>query len=74
VSSAFIMLAFTFLGLEVNKNMDWSSHTKKVEKEMSIRTGVLFRLENFLPKKTLLKVIPEFVCSPATYMLVGCIF
>jgi hypothetical protein len=59
----------TFLGLEVNKNMDCSSHTKKVEKEMALRTGWLCRLENFLPKKTLLKVIPGFVCSPATYML-----
>jgi hypothetical protein len=53
----------TFLGF------NWSEHVGKVEKEMATRTGILYRLRNFLPRKAIVQVIPGFVCIPATYML-----
>jgi hypothetical protein len=58
-----------FLDLELNRGLNWSDHVGKVKKEMATRTGILYRLRNFLSRKALMQVIPGFVCSPARYML-----
>jgi hypothetical protein len=41
----------TFLGLELNRGLNRSDHVVKVEGEMATRTGILYRLRNFLPRK-----------------------
>ncbi len=40
---------FNFLGLVVNENLNWKSHTEKVSNSMSKTIGILNRLKYFVP-------------------------
>ena len=42
-----------FLGLEINENLDWSSHTDKLSLKLYKNIGVLKRLRAHLPVQTL---------------------
>ena len=44
---------FNLLGIELDTNLKWKIHTNKISKKVSKATGIIGRLKNYLPKKTL---------------------
>ncbi len=40
---------FNFLGLVVNENLNWKSHTENVSNSMSKTIGILIRPKHFVP-------------------------
>ena len=45
---------FHFLGITLNENLSWKSHTKMIGNKISRVIGVLFRLKHVFPKEILL--------------------
>ena len=48
--------SFNFLGITVDKDLQWKSHIMNVSKKLSKTAGVMGRLKNFLPTSVLLKI------------------
>ena len=47
---------FDFLGISIDKDLQWKSHILKISKKLAKTTGILGRLKNFLPTNALLKI------------------
>lgn len=61
--------SMALLGLTINKAINWDHHLLKMERELSSRIWAIRRLRGYLPQHALLKIIPGFFNSKATYML-----
>jgi hypothetical protein len=57
------------LEMTINKKLDWFDHVATLEKELKQRTGVLFRLRNYIPQHALLGLLSGFFNSKASYMM-----
>ena len=55
--------------MTVNKKLDWKDHINKVESDMAVRNGVIYRLREHLPQRELIRLVDGFVLPKATYML-----
>ena len=54
---------FKFLGLILNENLNWETHTKNIAHKISKGIGILTRLRHFLPQTTLLTLYHSLITS-----------
>jgi hypothetical protein len=59
----------SLLGMTKNKILDWSDHAAGLEKDLSQRTGLIYRLRNHLRRSALLQVLPGDFNSKVSYMM-----
>ncbi len=60
---------FNFLGLVLNKNLTWKTHTNKVSNSISKTIGILNRLKHFLPIQIKLTLYNSLILSHINYCL-----
>lgn len=58
---------FSFLGVTVDKNLNWKSHINQTCKKLSKTVGVMNRLKQLLPKATLLTLYNSLCLPHLTY-------
>ena len=65
---------FNFLGIVIDKHMNWKAHKDMVTKRISKTIGVIHRLKNTIPPYTLLNIYNSLVLSHLNYglLLWGC--
>ena len=61
---------FNFLGILIDKNLNWKPHIDHISKKISKTIGVMNRLKNFLPSKVLLIVYNSLILSYLNYGLI----
>ena len=54
---------FNFLGLTINENLNWKSHTNKIASKISKNIGILNKLKHFLPIDTKRLVYNSLILS-----------
>jgi len=65
---------FNFLGIVIDKHMNWKAHKDMVTKRISKTIGVIHKLKNTIPPYTLLNIYNSLVLSHLNYglLLWGC--
>lgn len=58
-----------FLGITIDDKLTWKQHISEVSKKLSKSNGVINRLKNFLPKKSLLTLYNALVLPHLNYSL-----
>ena len=62
---------FNFLGLTLNENMSWKSHTDKLANKLSKYVGIINRLKRYLPSHILKTLYFSLVHSSLNYALLA---
>ena len=62
---------FNFLGLEINANLDWSSHMAMIMIKLNRNIGVIRRLKSMLPNSTLMTLYYSLIHPHLLYMLLA---
>mgnify|MGYP000439298498 CR=1 FL=1 len=58
-----------FLGVSIDKNLSWSSHTRKLLLDFRPISGILYRLSEYVPKKVLVMLYYSFIHSKLCYLI-----
>ena len=58
---------FNFLGITIDKHLNWNQHVDKVSSKISRCLGILNKLKNILPLSAKLKVYNSLVLSHINY-------
>lgn len=58
-----------FLGIFIDKHLNWSCHIDNLTKDLRSISGFLFRVSKFLPQKILLLLYNSFVNSKLSYCI-----
>ena len=58
---------FKYLGVWLDPSLTWSSHIEKISSAVSKRNGLLRRLRNILPKKTLILLYKTLIIPQLDY-------
>jgi hypothetical protein len=61
---------FNFLGLIIDKNLNWKSHVKVVSNKISKAIGVMVKLKNYVPKSALIHIYNALIMSHLNYGLI----
>ena len=56
-----------FLGVLIDKNLNWIDHIKSISTKMSRNCGILYRLKGVLPQKAMLTLYHSFIQSHLNY-------
>lgn len=59
--------AYKYLGLELDKNLNWEEHTNAMCKKIRQKLGVFQRIRPYLDEKTALKLYNAFVMPAIDY-------
>ena len=62
---------FNFLGLTLDKNMNWDKHIQKISTKISQKVGILNKLKSFLSIKVLLILYNSFILPHFNYCLLA---
>ncbi len=54
---------FNFLGLTLNKHLNWKNHINKISNKVSNNMGILNKLKHFLPLKCLILIYNSLILS-----------
>jgi hypothetical protein len=60
---------FNFLGIVIDKKLNWKAHCDMITKKLSKITGILNRLKNMLPRTALLHIYNSLILSHLNYGL-----
>ena len=55
------------LGMQLDKKLNFAEHFNKVESKVNKTIGIILKLQNVLPKLTLLKIYKSFIRSHLDY-------
>ena len=58
---------FNYLGIILDKNLNWKSHVEALSKKISKTVGIMNRLKNFIPTSTLLTIYNSLILSHLNY-------
>ena len=58
---------FDFLGITLNENLNWSSHTNKIANKISICSGILNKLKQYLPSLILKTIYNSLIVPHLNY-------
>ena len=58
---------FNFLGITLNENLKWDSHTRKISMKLSKYIGILNKLKHFLPNHILKILYDSMILSHLNY-------
>ena len=58
-----------FVGVILDKNLNWSKHAHKVNSIVRKKVGIIFRLSQFIPQSILLLIYKTFIQPHVTYGL-----
>jgi len=63
--------SFNFLGLQINDNLTWNTHTEFVSKKISRITGLLYKMNSVFPKDVLLSMYNTLILPHINYCLLS---
>jgi hypothetical protein len=58
---------FNFLGIILNKNLNWNTHIDVIAKKISKTIGILSKLKHYLPLRTLKTMYTSLIASHLNY-------
>ena len=62
---------FNFLGLVLDKHMNWNKHLQKVSSKVSQIVGIMSKIKTYLPKETLLTIYNSLILPHINYCLLA---
>ena len=62
---------FDFLGITINKHLNWTTHVSKISKKISKTIGVMCRLKHFIPPSILLTIYNSLITPYLNYGLLS---
>ena len=62
---------FNFLGLTIQKNLNWTQHINKIATKISRVVGILKNLKSYLPQRTLLTIYFSLLSSHLNYQILS---
>ena len=62
---------FNYLGLIINKHLKWNSHVNKIGNKISQTIGVINKLKQLIPQKTLLTIYNSVILPHINYCILA---